>query len=187
MKFSVPAATLCGALCLGATPASAIDLPTMKPGLWETSMTREGMQQKMTGTKMCMDAATQKEIMDAGMGAMKSMCTKNDIRREGNRVYTNAECKFGESAAKVSSVTTFTGDTAYHTETKSSYDPPMKGMPTGNSAVDGRWTGACPAGMQPGDVVLPDGRKVNMRNMAGGPAGGGAPAGSAPAGPPPKK
>ena len=79
----------------------------------------------------------------------------------------------------------FTGDTSYHTETKSTYDPPAKGMPSGNSTVDGRWTGPCPAGMQPGDAVLPDGRKVNMRAMAGGPAGG-APAG-APAGAPPKK
>ena len=181
MRIDLSAATLCGALCLVAAGASAVDLPLMKPGLWETTMAREGAQQKMSGMKMCTDAATQKEIMDAGMGAMKSMCTKNDIRREGNRVITNAECKFGESTAKVSSVTTFTGDTSYHTETKSSYDPPAKGMPAGNSTVDGRWTGPCPAGMQPGDVVFPDGRKVNMRTMAGGPAGG------APAGAPPKK
>ena len=103
--------------------------------------------------------------------SMKSMCSKNDIRRDGNRVYTTAECKFGESAAKLSSVTTFTGETAYHTETKATYNPPMPNMPSGNSTMDGRWVSACPAGMQPGDIMLPDGRKFNSRTMAGGPTG----------------
>lgn len=163
-----PVATLIGgAFLLAAANASAIDFPTMKPGLWESSMSREGAQQKMSGTKMCMDAAVQKEMMDMGMGTMKTMCSKNDIRREGNRVYSNAECKFGESTMKSTSVTTFTGDTAYHTEVKSTYDPPMQGMPSGNTVIDAKWTGACPAGMRAGDVVLPNGTKVNMRTMAG--------------------
>ena len=100
----------------------------------------------MSGTKMCMDAAVQKEMMDMGMGTMKTMCTKNDIRREGNKVYGSAECKFGDSTMKSSSVTTFTGDTAYHTEVKSTYDPPMQGMPSANAVIDAKWTGACPAG-----------------------------------------
>jgi hypothetical protein len=69
---------------------------------------------------------------------------------------------------KSSSVTTFTGDTAYHTEVKSTYDPPMQGMPSANAVIDAKWTGACPAGMQAGDVVLPDGRKMNVRSMAAG-------------------
>jgi hypothetical protein len=172
MRHPFSASMLAGALLLGAASASAIDFPTMKPGLWESSISREGMPQKMTGTRMCMDAATQKEMMDMGMGTMKTMCAKNDIRREGNKVYGSAECKFGDATMKSSSVTTFSGDTSYHTEVKSSYDPPMQGMPTGNAVIDAKWSGACPADMQPGDVVLPDGRKMNMRNMAGGAAGG---------------
>jgi len=171
MTFPSAASLLAGALLLAAASASAIDFPTMKPGLWESTMSREGMPQKMTGTKMCMDAATQKEMMDMGMGTMKTMCTKNDIRREGNKVYGTAECKFGDATMKSSSVTTFTGDTAYHTEVKSSYDPPMQGMPAGNAVIDAKWSGACPADMKPGDVTLPDGRKINMRNMAAGAMG----------------
>jgi hypothetical protein len=175
MRFPVSAATLAGVLLLGATSASAIDFPPMKSGLWESSITRNGVPQKAGMTKMCMDAAVQKEMMDMGMGQMKNMCAKNDIRRDGNRVYGNVECKFGESMMKSSSVTTFTGDTAYHTEIKSTFDPPMQGAPSGNTTIDAKWTGACPAGMQVGDVMLPDGRTVNMRNMADGPKGGPAP------------
>jgi hypothetical protein len=168
MRFSSSASMLAGTLILGAASASAIDFPTMKPGLWESTIAREGMTQSMSGTKMCMDAAVQKEMMDMGMGTMKTMCSKNDIRRDGNKVYGSAECKFGDATMKSSTVTTFTGDTAYHTEVKSTYDPPMQGMPSGNAVIDAKWTGACPAGMQAGDVVLPDGRKMNVRSMAAG-------------------
>ena len=171
MRISFTAATLCGALSLVAAGASAIDFPAMKAGLWESTMAREGTPQKLGAAKMCMDKAVQKEMMDMGMGTMKSMCPKNDIRRDGNKVYGTAECKFGESTMKSSSVTTFSGDTSYHTEVKSTYDPPMQGMSSGNMVIDAKWTGACPAGMQAGDVVLPDGRKVNMRTMAGGTMG----------------
>lgn len=168
MRFRYPAFTLAGALLLGAASAAAIDFPTMKAGLWESTIAREGMPQKISGTRMCMDAAVQKEMMDMGIGTMKTMCAKNDIRREGNKVYGSAECKFGDATMKSSSVTTFTGDTAYHTEVKSTYDPPMQGMPSANAVIDAKWTGACPAGMQAGDVVLPDGRKMNVRTMAAG-------------------
>ena len=186
MRSPVSSVLLTCMLFLGAAGASAIDFPTMKAGLWESTVTREGVAQKVGGTKMCMDTAVQKEMMEMGMGQMKTMCSKNDIRRDGNRVYGNVECKFGESMMKSSSVTTFTGDTSYHTEIKSSFTPPMQGVPSGNTTIDAKWTGACPAGMEVGDVMMSDGRKVNMRTMADGPKGGPAAAG-APMTAPPKK
>jgi hypothetical protein len=171
MRTSFSAATLCGALAFAATSASAFDFPAMKAGLWESTVMREGAAQKLGTTRMCMDAAVQKEMMDMRMGTMKSMCQKNDIRRDGNKVYSDSECKLGDSTMKASSVTVFTGDTAYHVESKSTYDPPKPGIPSGKMTIDGKWAGACPAGMRPGDVVLADGRKVNMRAIAEGQKG----------------
>ena len=157
-----------GWAALNCAAASAIDFPTMKSGLWESSVTREGAPARAGATKMCMDAAVQKEMMELGMGTMKNMCSKNDVRRDGNRIYGSAECKFGESTMKSTSVTTFTGDIAYRTEVKASYEPPMMGMTSGTTVIDAKWSGPCPTGMQVGDVVMPDGRKVNMRAIAGG-------------------
>jgi hypothetical protein len=128
----------------------------------------EGAPAKMGSTNICMDAALQKDMMDMSMGTMKSMCTKNDLRRDGNRMYGTAECKFGESAMKSSSVTTFTGDTGYRTEVKTAYDPPLRGKAASSTVVEGKWTGPCPSGMVPGDIMLPDGKKMNMRALAGG-------------------
>ena len=172
MRVPFVRAALCGALSVVAAGASAVDFPAMKAGLWESTMSRDGAPQKAGTTRMCMDAAVQKEMMDMSMGTMKSMCSKSDIRRDGNRVFSATECKFGESTMKSTSVTTFTGDIAYRSEGKSTFEPPMPGMPSGTTVVEGKWAGACPAGMQAGDVVLPDGRKVNMRAMAGDKMGG---------------
>jgi hypothetical protein len=169
MRTLSPFAALGCALALAASHAVAVDFPTLKAGLWESQVTPEGTAQKVPATKMCMDAALQKEMVDAGMGTMKELCAKNEIRREGNKIYGTAECKFGESTTmKSTSVTTFAGDTAYRTEVKASYDPPMAGKAAGNTLIEAKWTGPCPAGMQAGDVVLPDGRKINMRAMKGG-------------------
>ena len=166
MKLSVPAITFACAGVLGTTSALAVDYPTLKPGMWESQLTRDGAGQKSPMMRMCMDAALQKEMMEAGMGTMKELCTKNDIRREGNKMFGSSECKFGDSTMKSTSVTTFTGDTAYHTEVKATYTPPMAGKAGGITVIDAKWTGPCPAGMQAGDVILPDGRKINMRTMA---------------------
>ena len=137
MKLSVPVLMFGCAAALGATSALAIDFPSLKPGLWESNLTREGAGQKAPTMKMCMDASLQKEMMDAGMGTMKELCSKNDIRREGNKVISNAECKFGDSTMKSTSVTTFTGDTSYRTEVKARSDPPTAGGPSGTTIIDG--------------------------------------------------
>lgn len=155
------------ALLAAAPPVCALDLPPMKNGLWESKVSREGAAGKGPGTQMCLDAATRKEMVDMGIGAAKSMCTRSETRRDGNRIYGSAECKIGESTMKSNSVTTFSGDNAYRTEVKAAYDPPFMGKTTSATVLEAKWTGPCPADMQPGDLVLPGGQKMNMRAMTG--------------------
>src|SRR3974390_1885881 len=100
MTRSYLPASMAFALALFATSATGIDFPTMKSGLWEQKLSRNGPQQPPIVTKICIDAAVQKEMLDMGMGSMKSMCSKNDIRRDGNRMFGEAECKLGESTMK---------------------------------------------------------------------------------------
>jgi Protein of unknown function (DUF3617) len=166
MTRSCLPASVAFALALFATSASGIDFPTMKSGLWEQKLSRDGPQQPPIVTKICIDAAVQKEMLAMGMGSMKSACSKNDIRREGNRMFGEAECKLGESTIRSKSVTAFTGDTAYRTEVKASYDPPFMGKTTSTTVIDAKWTGPCPAGVKAGDVIMPDGKTINMRAMA---------------------
>jgi hypothetical protein len=169
MKRLYISASAAFALALFATSAASVDFPTMKSGLWEQKMTRDGSQQPPIVTKICIDAAVQKEMLDMGMGSMKSMCTRNDIRREGNKMFGEAECKLGESTMKSKSVTAFTGDTGYRTEVKATYNPPFMGKSAANTVVEAKWTGACPAGINVGDMILPDGKTMNIRARTGAP------------------
>lgn len=151
-----------------AAPALAADFPPLRAGLWESKVGHEDATAKQTVTKLCIDATVQKEMFQAGSGMMKSMCTKNEIRHEGGRIYGASECKLGESTMKSTSVTTFTADTAYRTEVKASYDPPFMGKSGGTTVIEAKWTGPCPSDMQPGDAIVPGGQKINLRTMMGG-------------------
>jgi len=94
------------------------------------------------------------------------MCTKNEFKRDGARFVGNAECKMGESRIISRSVMTLTGDTAYRTEINATYDPPFMGMKDSQTTLDGKYMGACPAGMAAGDFVGPNGQKFNIRGLA---------------------
>jgi hypothetical protein len=71
---------------------------------------------------------------------------------------------------------TIQGDSSYKTVINTTYDPPFMGMKDTTTTVEAKWAGPCRDGLQPGDVVMPDGRKMNMKNLP-----------SRPAGPPPTK
>jgi Protein of unknown function (DUF3617) len=163
----IPSAVLLASVATLAFAATAIDLPPVKSGMWETKTTPASGSREIV-TQMCLDAAIQKEMLQMGTGLTKSLCTRNDLRRDGSKIYGTAECKIGESKMQSKSVMTFAGDSAYHTEISANYDPPFMGKTTTSTTVDGKWTGPCPADMQPGDVLLPDGKKINMRSVMGG-------------------
>jgi hypothetical protein len=92
--------------------------------------------------QMCVDEKT--DDMSRSMGAqMDKNCSKNEIKREGNRVVSESICKMGPTTATTRGI--FTGDfsTAYTFETKTTYEPPMMGMREGASKGSARWTGPC--------------------------------------------
>jgi hypothetical protein len=146
----------------------AQDFPTRKAGLWEIAMTMSGGQMPPQQTKMCIDAATDAELFKLGMNASQGMCQRHDMKRDGGTVTVDAECKMGDTTASTHAVTTFTGDTAYHTDINTKFDPPMAGHAASVMVQDAKWTGPCPADMQPGDIEMANGIKMNVKQMLGG-------------------
>ena len=63
------------------------------------------------------------------------------------------------------SVMTFTGDSAYKTDTQTHFDPPMMGRSDSSMAQEAKWAGPCPADMQPGDMIGPNGMKMNLKSL----------------------
>jgi hypothetical protein len=150
------------ALAVTGSALAAPDLPRRKSGLWEMTIGGPAMPGAMT-MQMCVDEKTDDLARSAG-GEMQANCTKNEIRRDGNRVITESVCKLGASTATTRGV--FTGDFAssYSFEMKTTYEPAIGGMKDGVSQGSARWTGPCKAGMRPGDLILPNGMKMNIND-----------------------
>jgi len=156
-----------GAAALAST-ALAVDYPTLKSGQWEmtTSATGAGSAPPRKST-ICLDANTQKQMIEMGAGMQKEMCSKVDMRREGAKFVTDSECKLGNSIVRSHGEMTMQGDAAYRTETSATFDPPLgKDMKESKTVIEGRYLGACAAGMQPGDMITDSGQKINVKQMS---------------------
>jgi hypothetical protein len=163
--MAVCAAALLGGIACAGTGALAVDLPTRKPGLWEVTLHMASGKMPPQLMKFCTDAATDAQLYQLGMSAAQGMCSRNDIQRSGNVVTMDSECKMGEMKMTTHSVMTFTGDAAYKTDIRSHSEPPMMGRSDSSMTQDARWTGPCPADMQPGDMIGPNGMKMNLKSM----------------------
>ena len=172
-------------------PALAQDYPKLKAGLWEmerssdrpSSAPERGPAQP-NRTTMCLDDSVQREMFDMGAGAMKGMCSKHDFKLSGNRGTADFVCDIAGSRMHSQSTMVLNGNTGYRTEIRTTYDPPFMGQTENFTVLTARHVGVCKPGQRPGDMVLPNGQTINMRDAMRPPPGGppGAAQGRPPAG-----
>ena len=149
---------MCAAL---AAPALALDLPKRKPGLWEVVTAASGGAPGPRA-QLCIDEKTDDLAQQLAAGAVS--CSKQDVRRDGERFVAESTCRIGESTATTRMVFSGRFDSAYQVDIDAKYAPPLMGMGEGRSTVNARWLGPCRPGQKPGDVVLPDGTVLNLQD-----------------------
>jgi hypothetical protein len=103
---------------------------------------------------MCNSTAVMQSVIDAHKKTDQP-CKIVSLSHNGSVYTEQTECNFGGQVRKSTSVTTFSGDTAVHTEMHQA-----DGTVTVTS--DSKYVGACPTGMVPGDYVGADGMKFNI-------------------------
>jgi len=156
-------------VCAGA--ATTADLPRRKPGLWEVTMNSSDPKIPPRVQQICLDAETDALLYRAGEGLLHKMCSKFDIHRNGGAVIIDSACMIGKTNATTHNVVTYSGDSAYHENIHIQYDPPMFGKSESSSTHEGRWVGACPGSMKPGDIVMnatpgmPAGMHMNLKEI----------------------
>jgi len=160
------------ALATATWPALAQDFPKLKPGLWEMERTAERGAQHPNRMTMCLDDTVQKEMFDMGAGAMKGMCSKHEFKMSGSRGTGDFICDFGGSRMHSKSTMQMTGNTGYRTEIRTTYDPPFMGQSESTTILTARHVGACKPGQRPGDMILPNGQTLNVRDAMNGAAKG---------------
>lgn len=148
--------------------ASLEDLPKRKPGLWEMSTTSAGNKGAAAMSKVCIDAATDRELLNFGLGVANQLCSKRDIKVSGAVATLNMVCTVGNSQATSHSTITYTGNTAYRAEVRAHFEPPFLGQGDSTTTQQAKWSGPCPPDMKPGDLVTGNGAKINLRDLAAG-------------------
>jgi hypothetical protein len=107
--------------------AASFDPPKRKSGLWEVKISIGDARGGPT-IQECVDEKTD-DLMTSDMpGGEKLSCSKNEIRKEGDRIVIDSVCKVNGSTAKARTVFTGRFDSAYKADVKSTYDPPMEGV-----------------------------------------------------------
>ena len=151
-----------------AMPILALDYPKLKPGLWEMDRSADRPGTAGSHMSMCLDDSVQKQMFEMGAGAMAGMCSRHELVRSGNRLTGDFVCDMAGSRMRSKSTMVFDGNSAYRTEVDTSYDPPFMGQTQSKMVMNARNVGPCKPGQRPGDLVLPNGQTMNMRDVMNG-------------------
>jgi Protein of unknown function (DUF3617) len=158
------------AVCCAFVPhASALDMPARKAGLWELHMDLGIANLPVRVMKHCIDAATDK-LMNAQYGGAGQNCSRQDVAKSGATMTIDAVCEFGGATVTSHSVVSGSFDSAYTVDVTSTRagGPPRPGMPPTGSThmkIAAKWLGPCEAGQKPGDILMPNGMKMNILDM----------------------
>ena len=148
--------------------ADNLDLPARKPGAWQTKMIANGKALAMS-TTICLDAATDKALMAAGLNMTSGACTGMQQSRDGNTITIDATCTFGGATIKSHSVVSGDFQAAYSINVVSDRVAGTSPLPAHSEITQQMtWIGECADGMKPGEMMMPNGMKVDMLKAMGG-------------------
>jgi hypothetical protein len=158
------AALLLALIC--AAPAFASDFPTRKAGLWQIS-TNIANGQAVT-MKECVDAQTDQAMQAHFASAPQRSCTKRDVQKSGDTTTIDSVCTIAGRTMTNHMVVTGSFDSGY-TMTITMQTPGLPAPRT--TTVTAKWLGPCAAGQRPGDMILPNGKTMNLLDLQKGTPG----------------
>jgi hypothetical protein len=151
---------------LPALAASAVEMPTRKAGLWEIKMQRTGGPLPEMTMQHCTDETTDKQMTSTFSPMSKDICSKNDTVKTATGYTTDSICNV--SGMAMTSHADITGDfnSAYTVKVTSH----SQGGPSGagrdtTMTLEAKWLGACKADQKAGDIVMPGGIKMNVKDL----------------------
>jgi hypothetical protein len=150
---------------LPAHGAGAVEIPIRKPGLWEMKMVRVGSVLPEVTMQHCTDETTDKEMSTAFSPISKEICSKRDVQKTATGYATDSVCSIGGMSVTSHSDITGDFDSAYTVKTTSHSEHGPAGLPhDATTTIEAKWLGACKPDQKPGDIVMPGGFKMNIRD-----------------------
>ncbi|HEU0203730.1 MAG TPA: DUF3617 family protein [Burkholderiaceae bacterium] len=138
--------------------AWAAELPKRAPGLWEEQFSSSAAPGLST-TRTCVDEKLTNFLMTMGK------CSTEEVRRDGARYVVEAVCKQGDATIRTRTVVTGDLRQAYTAEMTTTQEPASANAEQSRVVVKGRHLGPCPSGMRGGDMIAPDGSRMNFYDL----------------------
>lgn len=164
--FLLVAAALAAPLALH---AQTLDLPPRKAGLWDiTTAIEKPRGMPSMAAQMCLDPATDRELMDHALKLTGGKCKSLTAKRQGQTYVIDADCTFGATATKTKTVITGDFSSAYTVRTEGTMEGgpgSEKGPQSTLMTQTAKWKGADCPGMKPGDISMFGGIKINIKQM----------------------
>jgi hypothetical protein len=155
----------CVLAALPAADARAVEMPVRKAGLWEMKIVRTGTQLPEMTMQHCTDEATDREMNTGLAPAAKDVCSKNDIQKTATGYVGDSACNV--AGASVTSHSEISGDftSAYTVKTTSHTEHGPAALPRDTTmTIEAKWLGACKPDQKPGDIMMPGGFKLNIKD-----------------------
>jgi hypothetical protein len=151
---------------LPALDARAVEMPIRKAGLWEMKVMRTGSPTPEMTMQHCTDESTDKEMGTSFAPTAKEMCSKQDVRKTATGYVSDSVCNIG--AVSITSHSDIVGDfnSGYTVKSTSHSEGGPASVPRDSTTtVEAKWLGACKPDQKPGDIVMPSGVKMNVKDM----------------------
>jgi Protein of unknown function (DUF3617) len=150
---------------LPAHDARAVELPTRKAGLWEMKMVRAGSPMPEMTMQHCTDETTDKAMSTAFSPMSKEVCSKQEVKQTATGYASDSVCNVAGFAMTSHSDVTGDFNSAYSVKTSSHTEGGPSGMPRDTTmTIEAKWLGACKPDQKPGDIVMPGGFKINVKD-----------------------
>lgn len=157
----VTALTLCAVMVALPALAGPVEMPDRKPGLWEIKVNAGAQMPAMT-MQQCTDATTDKDMSSTFGPMAKEMCSKQDMQKTATGLVIDSTCTV--SGVTSTSHTEIVGDfnSAYTVKVSTKGDGKI---PDSVTTMEAKWMGPCKADQKAGDIVMPGGMKMNIKDM----------------------
>ena len=146
--------------------AGAVELPVRKAGLWEMTVQSAGAPKPEMTMQQCTDETTDKDMSTSFSPMAKEICSKQDIQKTSTGYVSDSVC--GVAGMTIKSHAEINGDfnSAYTVKSTSHSEGGMAGTGRDNSTtIEAKWLGACKPDQKAGDIMMPGGMKINIKDM----------------------
>jgi hypothetical protein len=148
---------------LPASRAATDQLPVRKPGLWEMKVVKTGSSLPDMTMQHCTDETTDKDMSNMASPLAKQSCSRQDIQKTATGYVGDSVCTMAGVAMTSHSEIIGDFNSAYTVKTTAHIERAGKPLDT-VTTIEAKWLGACKADQKPGDIVMPGGFKMNIKD-----------------------